>query len=90
MSSKLKNMTLNDIGKAYEERYSNIRFLFEIDFSEDDYMILKELFQKDVLLQSTYFEKDFFFSYFKNHLNYRVPFLLLIIGFVRYYAIVST
>ena len=56
MSSKLKNMTLNDIGKAYEERYSNIRFLFEIDFSEDDYMILKELFQKDVLLQSTYFE----------------------------------
>ena len=47
-------------------------------------MILKELFQKDVLLQSTYFEKDFFFSYFKNHPNYRVPFLLLIIGFVRY------
>lgn len=84
MSSKLKNMTLNDIGKAYEERYSNIRFLFEIDFSEDDYMILKELFQKDVLLQSTYFEKDFFFSYFKNHPNYRVPFLLLILGFVRY------
>jgi hypothetical protein len=84
MSSKLENMTLNDIGKAYEERYSNIRFLFEIDFLEDDYMILKELFQKDVLLQSTYFEKDFFFSYFKNHPNYRVPFLLLIIGFVRY------
>ncbi|MDZ7818554.1 MAG: hypothetical protein U5K55_08020 [Aliarcobacter sp.] len=85
MNSQLENMTLNDIGKAYEERYSNIRFLFEIDFLEDDYMILKELFQKDVLLQSTYFEKDFFlFLIFKNYPNYRVPFLLLIIGFVRY------
>lgn len=84
MISKLENMTLSEIGRAYEERYSNIRFLFEIDFSEDDYMILKKLFQKDVLLQSTYFEKDFFFSYFKNRPFNRVPFLLLIIGFVRY------
>ncbi|MCG3675707.1 hypothetical protein [Aliarcobacter butzleri] len=84
MNPKLENMTLNEIGKAYEERYSNIRFLFQIDFSEDDYYILKKLFQNDVLMQTTYFDKDFFSSYFRNHPFYRVPFLLLIIGFVRY------
>ena len=84
MSSKLQNMTLSEIGRAYEERYSNIRFLFEIDFSKDDYMILKKLFQNDVLLQTTYFDKNFFYDYFKNRPFNRVPFLLLIIGFVRY------
>lgn len=84
MSSKLQNMTLSEIGRACEERYSNIRFLFEIDFSKDDYMILKKLFQNDVLLQTTYFDKNFFYDYFKNRPFNRVPFLLLIIGFVRY------
>lgn len=84
MSIIIEGSTLSDIGKGLEEKYSNIRFLFQIDFSENDYYILKKLFQNDVLIQSTYFDKNFFFSYFKNRPFYRVPFLLLIIGFARY------
>ena len=63
--SIIEGSTLSDIGKGLEEKYSNIRFLFQIDFSENDYYILKKLFQNDVLIQSTYFDKNFFFSYFK-------------------------
>ena len=84
MSIIIEGSTLSDIGKGLEEKYSNIRFLFQIDFSENDYYILKKLFQNDVLIQATYFDKNFFFSYFKNRPFYRVPFLLLIIGFARY------
>lgn len=84
MSLTIDNSILSDIGKTLEEEYSNIRFLFQIDFSEDDYSNLKKLFQNDVLLQTTYFDKNFFFSYFKNRPFNRIPFLLLIIGFVRY------
>ncbi|MCT7547685.1 hypothetical protein N5U18_04225 [Aliarcobacter butzleri] len=84
MSFISENIPLNNIGKILEEKYSNIRFLFQIDFSEDDYSNLKKLFQNDVLLQTTYFDKNFFFSYFKTRPFNRIPFLLLIIGFVRY------
>lgn len=84
MSFILKNTNLSNIGKTLEEEYSNIRFLFEIDFSEDDYSYLKRLFQNDVSLQTTCFDKNFFYSYFKNRPFNRIPFLLLIIGFVRY------
>ena len=41
MSIIIEGSTLSDIGKGLEEKYSNIRFLFQIDFSENDYYILK-------------------------------------------------
>lgn len=75
---------LKEVGVFLENKYSNIRFLFEIDFSRDDYIFFKTLFQNDVLIISSRFEKDFFCSYFRNHPHHRLPFLLLIIGFVRY------
>lgn len=84
MSLIIDNLTLSNIGKVLENKYSNIRFLFQIDFSKDDYLFLKQLFQKDILLQTTNFKSDFFYSYFKNHPFNRMPFLLLIIGFFRY------
>jgi len=78
------NQTLDEIGKHIYKLYPNIRFLFEIDFSKDDYLLIKELFQKEYLFQDTYFKDDFFLRYFRNNTNNRLPFLILLIGFIRY------
>lgn len=75
---------LDDIGKHLVSSYRNVRFLFEIDFSKDNYLEIKKLFQEEYLLKDTYFKDNFFLTYFTKYSNYRIPFLLLIIGFVRY------
>jgi len=79
-----ENQTLDSLGQYIINKYRNIRFLFEIDFSKDDYVEIKKLFQKETQLQDTYFKDDLFIRYFKSYTNYRIPFLLLIIGFIRY------
>ncbi len=76
--------TLDKLGISIYQKYSNIRFLFEIDFSKDDYLYIKKLFQEDYQIQNTYFKNNFFNTYFKNNKNYRLPFLILLAGFIRY------
>ena len=76
--------TLNELGIQIYKKYPNIRFLFEIDFSKDDYLYIKQLFQNDFYLKDTYFIDDFFLRYFRNNKNHRIPFLILLIGFIRY------
>jgi len=76
--------TLNDLGIEIYKQYPNVRFLFEIDFSKDDYLYIKQLFQKDYQLKDTYFQNDFFIRYFRNNQNHRIPFLILLVGFIRY------
>jgi len=79
-----ENQTLSEIGIHINRHYPNIRFLFEIDFSKDDYVEIKKLFQEENQLQDTYFKDDLFITYFKNNTNKRIPFLLLLVGFIRY------
>ena len=79
-----EHQTLESLGQYIINKYRNIRFLFEIDFSKDDYVEIKKLFQQETQLQDTCFKDDFFIKYFKSYTNYRIPFLLLIIGFIRY------
>lgn len=79
-----ENQTLDEIGIHINKYYPNIRFLFEIDFSKDDYIQIKKLFQQEYTLQNTYFKDDFFIKYFRNNTNHRIPFLVLLVGFVRY------
>lgn len=54
-----KNKTLDNIGQQIYKLYPNIRFLFEIDFSKDDYIIIKNLFEKELFIKNTYFKDDF-------------------------------
>jgi len=79
-----ENQTLDEIGIYINKNYSNIRFLFEIDFSKDDYLVIKKLFQQEDKLLNTYFNDEIFLKYFKIHTNYRIPFLVLLVGFVRF------
>jgi len=76
--------SLEDLGLKIDKKYPNIRFLFEIDFSKDDYLCIKQLFQEGYQLKNTYFKNDFFIRYFRNNKRHRIPFLILLIGFVRY------
>jgi len=76
--------SLEEIGIKINKQYRNIRFLFEIDFSKDDYSLLKELFQKKYSFNDTYFKDDFFSRYFRNYPTFRIPFLILLTGFIRY------
>jgi len=76
--------TLNELGIQIYQKYPNVRFLFEIDFSKDNYLYIKQLFQEDYPVKDTYFQDLFFIKYFKNNINYRIPFLILLIGFIRY------
>jgi hypothetical protein len=76
--------TLNELGIKIYQEYPNIRFLFEIDFSKDDYLYIKQLFQNALQLKDTYFIDDFFLRYFRNNKNHRIPFLILLVGFIRY------
>ena len=76
--------TLNELGILIYQKYPNVRFLFEIDFSKDDYLYIKQLFQEDYPIKDTYFKDLFFIQYFTNNINYRIPFLILLIGFIRY------
>ncbi len=76
--------TLNQLGIQIYQEYPNVRFLFEIDFSKADYLYIKQLFQKDYQIKDTYFQDDFFIRYFRNNINYRIPFLILLVGFIRY------
>ncbi len=79
-----ENQTLNDIGTYIIKKYPNIRFLFEIDFSKDDYEEIKKLFQNEYKFQDTYFKDEFFLNYFTINKTYRIPFLILLVGFIRY------
>jgi len=76
--------TLNELGIQIYQKYRNVRFLFEIDFSKDDYLHIKQLFQEDYQLTNIYFQDDFFIRYFRNNTNHRIPFLILLVGFIRY------
>lgn len=76
--------TLNKLGILIYQKYPNVRFLFEIDFSKDDYLYIKQLFQEDYQIKDTYFQDDFFIRYFRNNTNHRIPFLILLVGFIRY------
>jgi len=76
--------SLETLGVYIYKKHPNIRFLFEIDFSKDDYIYLKKLFQKEEEITSTDFKNNFFLSYFTKNSNFRIPFLILIIGFIRY------
>lgn len=75
---------LNELGIQIYQKYRNVRFLFEIDFSKDDYLHIKQLFQEDYQMKNTYFQDDFFIRYFRNNTNHRIPFLILLVGFIRY------
>lgn len=75
---------LNELGIQIYKKYPNVRFLFEIDFSKDDCLYIKQLFQEDYQIKDTYFKDNFFIRYFRNKKNYRIPFLILLIGFIRY------
>ena len=75
---------LNELGIQIYKKYPNVRFLFEIDFSKDDYLFIKQLFQKDSQFKNTYFQDGFFIRYFRNNKNNRIPFLILLVGFIRY------
>lgn len=75
---------LDDIGKYVEEKYNSIRFLFEIYYTKDDYLKIKVLFQRKEQLKSSFFEEDFLTNYFRRYPFQRLPFLLLIVGFIRY------
>jgi hypothetical protein len=76
--------TLCDIGEKIDKQYPNIKFLFEINFSKEDYIYIKKLFQQDKNLKNTYFEHGSLRRYFRNYQKYRLPFLILIAGFIRY------
>lgn len=76
--------TLNELGVQIYQKYSNVRFLFEIDFSKDDYLYIKQLFQDDYQVKDAYFQEDFLIKYFRNNTNNRMPFLILLVGFIRY------
>jgi len=79
-----ENQTLDNIGIYINQNYRNIRFLFEIDFSKDDYLEIKRLFQKESRVAETDFKNSFFLNYFIENSNLRIPFLILVIGFIRY------
>lgn len=79
-----EDKALDKIGISIYQKYPNVRFLFEMDFSKDDYLTIKQLFSKEYLLQNTSFQDNFFMEYFKNHINHRLPFLILLTGFIRY------
>ena len=76
--------SLDELGIYINRNYINIRFLFEINFSKGDYIRVKELFQCELLLQDTNFKKEFLLKYFREKPNFRIPFLILIVGFIRY------
>ena len=76
--------SLEEIGNKIIQKYPNVRFLFEINFSRDDYLHIKRLFQQDTQIKNTDFKKDFFKKYFHKKRNYRISFLILIAGFIRY------
>lgn len=76
--------TLNEISKKILREYPNIRFLFEIDFTKDDYLLLKECFLTESLLSRDIITKGYFQRYFRNYSSHRIPFLLLVVGFIRY------
>ena len=79
-----ESQTLDEIGIYINKNYRNIRFLFEIEFSKDDYLKIKKLFEKENKFKNTYFKNNFFLTYFRNHNYHRIPFLILLIGFIRY------
>ncbi len=76
--------TLDTLGQYIIQKYRNIRFIFEINFSKGDYTRVKELFQDELILQNTDFKKEFLLKYFRENPNFRIPFLILIVGFIRY------
>ena len=79
-----ENVTIDDIGILINKTYPNIRFLFEIDFTKDDYVIIKDLFLSTTLIHDDYIVKGYFHRYFRNYRLHRIPFLLLVIGFIRF------
>jgi len=78
------NLTLYQIGNFLAKNYKNIRFIFEIDYSKDDYLEIKKLFHQENSLQETNYKDNFFLEYFTQRPSHRFPFLVLLTGFIRY------
>jgi hypothetical protein len=77
------NVSIDDVGILISKLYPSIRFLFEIDFTKDDYLWIEKLFLNNTLIHADYISKGYFQRYFRNYKLHRIPFLLLIVGFIR-------
>ncbi len=84
MNKNIKYNSLDEYGKYIEAEYSNVRFVFEIHYTRDDYTFLKEHFFDETDFNQTQFSSDYFQVYFKNHPTHRLLFLMMLTGFIRY------
>ena len=76
--------SLDEYGYYINNEYPNVRFIFEIHYTRDDYIFLKEHFFDESDFNQTEFSSDYFQSYFKNHPSHRLLFLMMLTGFIRY------
>ncbi len=84
LNKNMKYNSLDEYGKYIEAEYGNVRFLFEIHYTRDDYTFLKEHFFDETDFNQTQFSSDYFQVYFKNHPTHRLLFLMMLTGFIRY------
>jgi len=76
--------SLNEYGDYIASHYNNVRFVFEIHYTRDDYTFLKEHFFDETDFNQTQFSSNYFQVYFKNHPSHRLLFLMMLTGFIRY------
>ncbi len=76
--------SLDEYGDYINTNYPNVRFVFEIHYTRDEYEFLKEHFFDETDFKDTQFSSKFFTEYFNNHPLHRLPFLILLTGFIRY------
>ncbi|MDR2081938.1 MAG: hypothetical protein LBP54_08680, partial [Campylobacteraceae bacterium] len=75
--------TLKDISCKIANKYPHVKFLFEINFSKEDYLYIKNLFCQEKI-KNAFFERGYLRDYFNENKGHRLPFLILIAGFIRY------
>ena len=76
--------SLDEYGHYINIEYPNVRFVFEIHYTRDNYIFLKEHFFDETDFNQTQFSSDYFQVYFRNHPTHRLLFLMMLAGFIRY------
>lgn len=67
-----------------EKENSNIRYLFDIDFDEEDYDYLVDMFDNHTGLSKAIFEEKYINRHFQYNPQQRIFFLILLVGYIRY------
>ncbi len=76
--------SLDEYGHYINTKYPNVRFVFEIHYTRDEYKFLTEHFFDETDFSQTQFSSAYFHAYFDNHPSQRLLFLMLLTGFIRY------